>query len=263
VSWRRDKLPEIVRAMAGRPRHEALRGFVTELLREGFGARYDEIGQETYLLDKSGRIDTMWGATVIELKTDLRREHADVEARMPDYLADAARRSGNPRPVTGIATDGATCIAYQLVDGRLTELRRYATDPERPTDLLAWLEPLLSERADLVPEARVVVQVFGRQSLTFSRSRLTLDTLWASLKDDPEVRLKRDLWDGLLREAYGEDVGSDSLFLQHTYLTAVVKAVAARVLDLPVDDRSGSCRAVAWPTKASSAPSKRTSSTGL
>ena len=50
------------------------------------------------------------------------------------------------------------------------------------------------------------------------------------------MRLKRDLWDGLLREAYGEDVGDDSLFLQHTYLTIVVKAIAARVLDLPVHD---------------------------
>jgi hypothetical protein len=33
------------------------------------------------------------------------------------------------------------------------------------------------------------------------------------------VRLKRDLWDGLLRQVYGDDVGSDALFLQHTYLT--------------------------------------------
>ncbi len=209
---------------------------MTELLREEFGAPYDEIAHEVYLLDKTGRIDTMWGATVIELKTDLRRERADVEARMPDYLADAARRSSSPRPVTGIATDGATFIAYQLLDGRLTELKQYATDPERPTELVAWLEPLLSDRADLLPETQVVAQAFGRQSLTFSRSRLTLDTLWAALKDDPEVRLKRDLWDGLLREAYGEDVGKDSLFLQHTYLTIVVKAIAARVLDLPVDD---------------------------
>ena len=42
------------------------------------------------------------------------------------------------------------------------------------------------------------------------------------LRSDPEVRLKRDLWDGLLREAYGEEVGEDSLFLQHTYLAIVV-----------------------------------------
>lgn len=135
---------------------------------------------------------------------------------MPDYLADAARRSTNPRPVTGIATDGATFIAYQLLDGRLTELRRHVTDPERPGELVAWLEPLLSDRTDLLPEAPVVAQAFGLQSLTFSRSRLMFETLWAALKNDPEVQLKRDLWDGLLQEAYGEAVGKDSLFLQHT-----------------------------------------------
>ncbi len=65
---------------------------------------------------------------------------------------------------------------------------------------------------------------------------MTLDALWADLSADPEVRLKRDLWDGLLREAYGEEVGDDSLFLQHTYLAIVVKTIANRVLDLPVSD---------------------------
>lgn len=236
MTWRRDKLPELVRAMSGRPRHEALRGHITELLREGFGAPYDEIAHELYLLDNRGRIDTMWGATVIELKSDLRRELPDVQSRMPDYLADAARRTHSPRPVTGIATDGATFIGYQLIEGALTELRRYETDPERPNELMAWLEPLLSDQVGLAPEARAVAQAFGKGSLTFSRARLTLDALWADLNADPEVRLKRDLWDGLLREAYGEEVGEDSLFLQHTYLAIVVKTIANRVLDLPVSD---------------------------
>jgi len=209
---------------------------VTELLRSGFGAPYDEIGHEVYLLDGSGRIDTMWGATVIELKSDLRRELDDVLARLPAYLADAAARSRSPRPVTGLATDGATFIAYALRDGALTELARYATDAGRPNELMAWLEPLLSDRPDLLPEPRAVVQAFGRASLTFGRAKMALDTLWTALRNDPEVRLKRDLWDGLLREAYGEEVGEDALFLQHTYLTIVVKAIAARVLDLSVDD---------------------------
>jgi SAM-dependent methyltransferase len=234
--WRTERLPELVCALASRPRHEALRGHMTELLRSGFDAPYDEIAHEVYLLDGSGRIDTLWGATVIELKSDLRRELPDVLARLPDYLADAAARSRSPRPVTGLATDGATFIAYVLREGALAELARYATDPARPNELVAWLEPLLTDRPDLLPEPRAVVQAFGRASLTFGRARLQLDALWAALHDDPEVRLKRDLWDGLLREAYGEPVGEDALFLQHTYLTMVVKAVAARVLDLPVDD---------------------------
>ena len=235
-AWRTERLPEIVRAMAGRPRHEALRVHVTELLREGFGAPYAEIGHEVYLLDGTGRIDTLWGATVIELKSDLRREIDDVRARLPAYLADAAARSPSPRPVTGLATDGATFIAYTLRDGALHELARHATNPAAPDELMAWLEPLLTDRPDLLPTPRAVVQAFGRASLTFGRARMALDALWAALQHDPEVRLKRDLWDGLLREAYGEQVGEDALFLQHTYLTIVVKAIAARVLDLPVDD---------------------------
>ena len=51
--------------------------------------------------------------------------------------------------------------------------------------------------------------------------------------------LKRELWDGLLREAYRAPVGDDALFLQHTYLTIVAKTIAARVLDLPTDDAVG------------------------
>ncbi len=236
VTWRRDKLPDLVRAMAARPRHEALRGHVAELLREGFGATHQDIAHEVYLLDNSGRIDTLWGATVIELKSDLRREIDDVLARLPDYLRDAAARARSPRPVTGLATDGATFIAYALRGTELQELARHQTDAERPDELMAWLEPLLSERPDLLPEPRAVAQAFGRDSLTFGAARLELDRLWAALAADPEVRLKRDLWDGLLREAYGAPVGEDALFLQHTYLAIVVKAIAARVLDLPVDD---------------------------
>lgn len=236
MTWRSEKLPELVRAMAARPRHEALRTHITQLLRDGFGAPYDEIGHEIYLLDNSGRIDTMWGATIIELKSDLRRETPDVLARMPDYLADAAARARSPRPVTGIATDGATFVAYTMRDGAMQELARFETSAERPDELMAWLEPLLTDRPDLIPEPRAVAQAFGRASLTFAKARLALQSLWAALEIDPEVRLKRDLWDGLLREAYGESVGDNALFLQHTYLTIVVKAIAARVLDLDVAD---------------------------
>ena len=49
--WRRDRLPEIARAMVSRPRHEALRGLVTELLREGFGTAFSELEHERYLVD--------------------------------------------------------------------------------------------------------------------------------------------------------------------------------------------------------------------
>src|SRR4051812_25304777 len=192
--------------MASRPRHEALRGLVTELLREGFGARFSDLEHERYLVDNSGRIDVAWGATVIELKTDLRREEGDVEARMPDYLADASHRSAPGRTTAGLATDGATLLAYTFSHGTLTRVGRYEVEVEHPERLLSWLEPLLSPVPEVLPTPTAVALAFGRYSLAFGRAHWELQRLWSEVGGHPEVRLKRGLWDGLLRQVYGDDV---------------------------------------------------------
>ncbi len=222
--------------MASRPRHEALRGLITELLREGFGAAFSELEHERYLVDNSGRIDVAWGATVIELKSDLRREERDVLARMSDYLADASRGSAPGRSTVGLATDGATILAYTLDSDTLVPIGRYEVEVDHPERLLSWLEPLLSPVPEVMPTPITVALAFGRYSLAYGRAHTALQRLWSEVGNHPEVRLKRDLWNGLLRQVYGDDVGSDALFLQHTYLTILVKALAARVLDLEIDD---------------------------
>jgi len=63
MDWHRDTLPTIVRAMAARPRHEALRGHVAELLREHFGAQFEELSHEAYLLEGRGRIGASQAAS--------------------------------------------------------------------------------------------------------------------------------------------------------------------------------------------------------
>jgi len=209
---------------------------LSELLRQGFGAAFDELEHERYLIDNSGRVDVVWGATIIELKSDLRRETGDVLARMPDYLADASRRGAAGRVPVGVATDGATFLAYTLESGSLVEIGRYEVEAQHPDRLLSWLDPLLSPVPEVMPTPIAVALAFGRHSLAFGHAHAELRRLWMEIGDHPEVRLKRDLWDGLLRQVYGDDVGSDALFLQHTYLTILVKAIAARVLDLAVDD---------------------------
>ena len=75
---------------------------------------------------------------------------------------------------------------------------------------MAWLEPLLSERVGLAPEARAVAQAFGRRKLMIQPRAADARRALGRRGHDPEVRLKRDLWDGLLREAYGDEVGDDS-----------------------------------------------------
>ncbi|MDW8371913.1 MAG: N-6 DNA methylase, partial [Geminicoccaceae bacterium] len=232
--WRAERLPELVRELASRPGHERLRVLIEELLRESFGARFADIEHETWLPEVRGRADMLFGATVIELKSDLRRERDDVLARLPDYLAERERRTH--RRYLGLATDGAIFLAFERRDGALVEIGRHETDPKSPAALLAWLEPALSDRDDLIPDPVHIRRELGRESLTWARARAILEKLWASLREHSEVKIKRDLWNGLLREAYGAQVGDDALFLQHTYLTIVAKTLAARVLDLPADD---------------------------
>ena len=232
--WRRQDLPQIVTALATRPGHEAVRTQFAEILRHAFGANYLDLDHEVRMPEIHGRADTLFGATVIEFKRDLRREMDDVLNRLPDYLMDRERQTR--RRYLGIATDGATFLAYELREGSLIEIGRHETRPDQPEALLAWLEPALSARDDLPPDPLTILRELGRASLTFARARGVLETMWSELSAHPEVALKRQLWDSLLRVVYGTAVGDDSLFLQHTYLTIVAKTVAARVLDLPAAD---------------------------
>src|SRR5438270_579862 len=87
---------------------------------------------------------------------------------------------------------------------------------DRRMAVLAWLEPALANRDDLSPDPLTVERELGRNSLSFGRARGVLERLWDELRSHSEVLLKRQLWDGLLREAYGTPVGDDALFLQHT-----------------------------------------------
>ena len=234
ANWRHADLPDLVATLARRPGHEAIRTLLADLLHNAFAADYAALDHEVRMPEIRGRADVLFGAVVFELKSDLRRESGDVLARLPDYLAERERITG--RRFLGIATDGATFAAFELRDGSMAEIGRHEVRADDPDALLAWLEPALSTRDELTPEPLVFRRELGRESLTFGRAKGILDTLWARLSDHPEVALKRQLWDGLLRQAYGSAVGDDTLFLQHTYLTIIAKTIAARVLDLPTTD---------------------------
>ena len=205
----------------------------------GFGAAFSELEHERYLVDNSGRIDVAWGATVIELKTDLSPRGA--RRRRPKCRTTSPTRleAGAPgRTTVGLATDGAS--PARLHAGSRHRWRRSAaieTDVETPSGCWSWLEPAAVTRSrGVMPTPIAVALAFGQvQPRLRPRARKAAAALGRDRRH-PEVRLKRDLWDGLLRQVYGDDVGSDALFLQHTYFTILVKAIAARVLDLAIDD---------------------------
>ena len=185
-TWREQHLPQIVANLATRPGHEAVRTLVADILRYGFGVAYHQIDHEVRLPELYGRADTLFGSVVFEFKRDLRQEQGAVTARLPDYLGERERQTG--RRFLGIATDGATFIAYELRQGALVEIGRHEPNPARSEALLAWLEPALSNRDDLLPDPLTVERELGRRSLSFGRARGVLQRLWGELRAHSEVR---------------------------------------------------------------------------
>jgi hypothetical protein len=139
-AWRHEDLPEIVATLVRRPGHESVRTLVADILRYGFGVAYHAIDHEVRLPEVHGRADTLFGSMVFEFKRDLRQEVADVEARLPDYLGERERQAR--RRYLGIATDGATFIAYELRAGSLVEIGRHEPHPARAEALLYLLPSL-------------------------------------------------------------------------------------------------------------------------
>lgn len=82
----------------------------------------------------------------------------------------------------------------------------------------------------------MVRRELGRESLAHGSALPQLAAMWQAMAGLPEAALKRALWEGQLRGAYGGEIGDDRLFLQHSHLTNLAKTISARVLDVAADD---------------------------
>ena len=227
-----EELEILVLELAERPGHEKVRVLLHRLLVDGLGANSRDVDFEKQAPEVHGRIDALLGRTVIELKSDLRRERKDAEKGLVRYLSERENKTGEK--FVGIATDGASFIAFFLRHDHVAEVGTYNTDPDTPRELLAWLQATVAIGDGLIPDPKSIIREFGRGSLAARRTLDKLNELWALVGQSSDVRLKRELWNRLLSIAYGDEVGDDDLFLQHTYLVVVAKAVAwAAMIDIP------------------------------
>lgn len=236
-----ERLREIVTELASRPQHEKVRALVYELLVNGLGARSTEVDFERQVPEVHGRIDALLGRTLFEFKSDLRREQRDAENKLPGYLGQREAETGTH--FVGVATDGATFIPYEIRSGKLCQFDSFATSLDKPRELLAWLSSVVAVNTDLEPSSDVVRRELGRASMAWAVAQQELTAIWREVSGYPDVSLKRDLWRQLLRRVYGAALNEDVLFLQHTYLTIIAKAIAAKVLGVatnePLDLLSG------------------------
>ena len=223
---------ELVSELASRPGHEKVRALVHRLLVDDLGADSRNIDFEKPAPEVHGRIDALLGRTIFELKSDLRRERNDAEVALKRYLT--AREAQTGEKYVGIATDGADFIAFFLRRGGVSEVGACRANPTAPRDLTAWLQDVVTVGDSLPPTPHAIRHELGRESLAARRALNDLSELWFRIGQMPGARLKRELWGNLLGLAYGAEVGNDALFLQHTYLVVVAKAVVwAAMIDTP------------------------------
>lgn len=224
MTLKTDQLEEIVAELVSRPGHEKVRTLVHRLLTDGLNAKSQDISFEHQTIEVRGRIDALLGRTVIEVKSDLRKEAFDKQ--LATYLKDRKSQSG--QDFVGIVTDGATFSAHELTKdgGGLERLGEFKPAVDQPLSILTWLESVVALQDKLPPEVERIKQELGRDSVLYPRAMRELRRLWDEVGGDPEVQIKRQLWDRLLRVAYGSEIEAPELFLQHTYLVIVAKAIA-------------------------------------
>ena len=225
---------ELIRHLATRPGHDEVKADFRELLTTEFGADIFSLEFEKRVPEVRGRIDALIGRTVFEAKSNIEREIGDVVRKMPDYLSDRERETGEK--YVGIASDGLKWIVYELSGGALVEVKSWQMNPAEPELFLAQLDGAMALKASLAPEALTIRQELGQESVAFRRASEELTALWLALKDRPDVALKKQLWASLLKLVYGRDIENESLWIQHTFLVIVAKCVALAVLDVPDDD---------------------------
>jgi hypothetical protein len=224
----------LLRHLASRPGHDEVKAGFRELLVTEFGVPHGALEFERRVPEVRGRLDALIGRTVFEAKSDLGREWADVERRMPDYLADREREERDH--FIGLASDGLDWRVLELRDGRLEEIRRTTLDPDRPDAFLAWLDGALALKSSLPPDALTIRAELGHDSVAYHLAHTRLRTLWEKLQHTPAVMLKRQLWAELLKLVYGRELASDALWFQHTFLVIVAKCAALAVMGLHEDD---------------------------
>lgn len=231
---RDDSVRGLIEDLARKPGHDEVKSSIRELLVAEFKAERSDIDFEKRVPEVRGRIDAILGRTIFEVKKDLGRERAEAERRIPDYLRDRERATGER--YVAIATDGLDWITYEQRKNKLVTLKEWRLDPAKPEQFLAHLEGALALGSELSPKAETFRLQLGADSVAFARVEADLAELWNDIREKPTDALKRQLWQQLLRLVYGDDVKDDALWLQHTFLVVVAKAIAANVLDLPTTD---------------------------
>lgn len=181
------------------------------------------------------RIDVETGSTVIEVKKDLRKGKVRAEAvgQLSGYLEH--RQANTGCRYVGILTDGAEWRCYHLAAGEPVEVSNFVVDGAAPDvdEFLVWLEGVLATAQGVPPSPAEIRRRLGANSSSHALDHATLASLYEQHRDQPSVRMKRELWARLLTTALGTNFKDDDrLFVEHTLLVNSAEIIAHAVLGL-------------------------------
>lgn len=93
-----------------------------------------------------------------------------------------------------------------------------------------YLDQVFFTGQRLAPTSADIVVRLGRDSAAFNASLRRLGDLYDAVAMDPSVQTKFREWNVLLAKVYGSALGDRTLFLKHTYLVMVSRAVVGATL---------------------------------
>ena len=217
-------IQEQIIILSKKPGHEKVRYLLSNILKDQLEAKTEEIDFEQNLLTCRGRIDALWGRTVFEVKRDLGKELPDAENQLKKYIL--SKETETKERYVGIATDGQKYIAYSLLNGNLKEISQFNLSRDKVSDFIQWLESVVLIKNQLKATPEIICKEIGQKSPLCKTSIMQIEHLWKEAKRKSDIRLKYDLWKKSVDIVYGTEGAEESLFIEHTYLTIISKAIA-------------------------------------
>jgi hypothetical protein len=221
---------QITDAIRKNSHHDHRRALLMDFLRKSFGIEVDEIELELKIkaAEARGRIDAFYKFVIFELKIDLEREHADAVRELKKYFE--SRKA--PEDYIAVVTNGLTfeLYDYDRAEKQPKRIRIFEIDIDNPEATYLQFDEMLASGQKIPPTSDDIVGRFGLESTTFYRSLVQFEKAFDTVESDSAVNVKFREWNALLAKVYGSAVGDKNLFLRHTYLTILSRAVVTMAL---------------------------------
>lgn len=215
--------------------HDHRRNLLINFLRVGLGLDPVEFELEHKIKAHSvrGRIDAFFHELIIEIKTDLERERPDAERELKKYFESQPV----PDNFVGLVSDGISFEVYIYEDESVQKIGDFALRADDAAGAFRHLDQLFFTAKKLPPTSEDIVERFGLHSASFNATRRSLLSALGTVENESAVRVKFKEWNGLLSKVYGSEVGDEALFITHTYLALLSRAIVTLAL-FPKDKRT-------------------------